>query len=132
MSDAGLIIHDKTGFVDQFMLDPLCESVIKGLKVGRQPSFTKLGGLTSIELNGSILKRYGVATLKPEQPMMRLRDILAEKRLTPKSLSEQMGKHDQWVSRVMRGNPTLSSLIEICIALDISIVHLMKVVFTSD
>ena len=58
LSDAGLILNDKTGFVDEFMTKPLCESVVRGLEVVRVPAINPKNGITEIKLNGVTLKTY--------------------------------------------------------------------------
>jgi hypothetical protein len=58
LSDAGLIINDKTGFVDEFMANPLCESVVRGLEVVRVPAINPASGITEIKLNCVTLKTY--------------------------------------------------------------------------
>lgn len=60
LSDAGLILNDKTGFVDEFMTNPLCESVVRGLEVVRVPAINPASGITEIKLNGVTLKTYPI------------------------------------------------------------------------
>ena len=60
LSDAGLIINDDTGFVDEFMANPLCESVVRGLEVVRVPAINPASGITEIKLNGVTLKTYSI------------------------------------------------------------------------
>jgi len=60
LSDAGLIINDNTGFVDKFITNPLCESVVKGLQVVRVPAINPKSGIIEIKLNGVTLKTYPI------------------------------------------------------------------------
>ena len=52
---------------------------------------------------------------------MRIKEILKERSMTVSDLAEKMGRSQEQLSRIINGNPTLSTLQKIADVLDISV-----------